>query len=100
MAMEKSAQGIVQDAEQPTTDLRSGVAQSLGVSPKAVNPEDRSPLENIKKKIGDAVHLTETTFGETIGTEVNYPRSNKAIEWMEEKIRRQKKQTQSLEKAA
>lgn len=90
----------MEDTAQREIDLRKKVGESLGVSPKELNPDDQSILKGIKDKLGDAVHVTETTFGETIGTEVKYPRGNKAIEWIKEKFRREKKQAQPLDKAA
>lgn len=79
--------GIIQSAEDTTSQLHQEVSRQLSqaghkTTPQEVNPEDNSALTKIKAKVGDAVHLADTTFGETIGTEVNYVRATGGKNWL------------------
>ncbi|MBU1031820.1 hypothetical protein KKE03_02785 [Patescibacteria group bacterium] len=89
--MEGSAfkeQEIIQFPDQHTRSLHARVSQDLHKAgyptpPKAVNPHDQSPLEDIQQKLGDSVHivggvLTEGTGGEESTTRVRTTPSKSA----------------------
>lgn len=80
MIMEKPAQ-VIQDAQQPITDLHNGVAQSLGVSPGEVNPNDQSSLEKLKEtgaEILDVAQSVGTHVSDKIGGEATQIRVSAA----------------------
>ena len=77
----------MESAELPTKQLHQNISGQLSQAgykstPQEVNPDDNSVLKRIKDKYGDAVHLADTTFGETIGSEVNYIRETTGKNWL------------------
>jgi len=62
----------IQSVEQTTNDLYRKVSAELNqaghtATPSSVNPQDQSPLEEIKKAVGDTTHVVETSFEELVG---------------------------------
>lgn len=68
---------IIQSAEKPIQDLHAAVSSQLDqaghpATPQSVNPEDQSPLENVRRIVeeitSDPVHIVGSTLEEhTIG---------------------------------
>src|SRR3989344_6061387 len=87
MLMEAAPNRIIQSAEQPDTDSQKGVHKPLieaghNVAPESLNPNDESPLDNIKGALGDAGYDLGTTFGATFGSEVSFDRTTGARDWL------------------
>lgn len=71
---------------QDQTNLHTNVASNLNqagqnVTTSDLNPDDQTPLEQIKQTLGDTAHIVGATVGETVGDEVVLIRSNNSKGW-------------------